>query len=96
MDDMAPKVPPQAQVAADDPVVRRATGARRSHHSHQLARSRVISSLRLVAGTGWRSVMTAFFCRFSGMPRTWRPVVFCLPVPRWPQSRCAARAVRRP
>jgi hypothetical protein len=44
------------------------TRARWSHHSHRPVRSRVISSLRLVAGAGWRSVRTALRCRLSGMP----------------------------
>ena len=44
------------------------TAVRVSHHSHRRARSRVISSLRRVGRSGRRSVMTAFFCRFSGMP----------------------------
>ena len=38
------------------------------HHSHRRARSRTVISLRRVGRSARRSVMTAFLCRFSGMP----------------------------
>ena len=44
------------------------TSVRVSHHSHRRVRSLWMSSLRRVGRPGRRSVRTAFFCRFSGIP----------------------------
>jgi hypothetical protein len=71
------------------------TGARCSHHSHRPLRSRVVSSLRPVAGTGSRSVRTAFFCRVSGIPPNLATSGFLPARSAVASKQCAARTAWR-